>query len=491
MNKLAEQSGSVVIGQASQSRISRRDVFKLAGFGLLSATQVRGAVAAASRTKRVIVAGGGIAGLCCAYELMKRGHDVTVLEAAGHAGGHVRTVRDHLADGLYVDVGAEHITKPGYDLFWQYTKEFNLTVLPYPRREHIIRLYDGKLFTEEMLADASVLRRFGFKQREIDYLVRHEWWELPLLYFGPYLDSFEDEYRPLDADLNHLDRVTVAQLLEKDGASAAAMRFIGAASSSALETLWRAAILKIRGVPIFPPKVFRIQGGNQRITDAFAARLGDRVRLGCPITSIKHSGSGVTVEYREFGQTKRMDADYLVNCIPLTMLRKIPVKPAWPEAKLHVVQNVRYGSYCRTFFQSRTPFWKQHGLRRPNIRFGLSELGGVWETADEVEGPRSLLMGTAAANVTAERSLSAFRKHYTGKSDTIEQAHVFDWSKDRWAASCERLSFPLGELHKFWPNVMEPVERIHFAGAYADNLNWGMEAATRSANRVAKRIDKA
>jgi monoamine oxidase len=28
-------------------------------------------------------------------------------------------------------------------------------------------------------------------------------------------------------------------------------------------------------------------------------------------------------------------------------------------------------------------------------------------------------------------------------------------------------------------------------GAYADNLNWGMEAATRSANRVAAAIDRA
>ncbi|MGI8962030.1 MAG: FAD-dependent oxidoreductase, partial [Bryobacteraceae bacterium] len=27
----------------------------------------------------MIVAGGGIAGLCCAYELTHRGHDVTVL----------------------------------------------------------------------------------------------------------------------------------------------------------------------------------------------------------------------------------------------------------------------------------------------------------------------------------------------------------------------------------------------------------------------------
>ena len=49
----------------------------------------------------------------------------------------------------------------------------------------------------------------------------------------------------------------------------------------------------------------------------------------------------------------------------------------------------------------------------------------------------------------------------------------------------------MGQLNKFWPHVMTPVGRIHFAGAYADNLNWGMEAATRSANRVAQEIESA
>ena len=50
---------------------------------------------------------------------------------------------------------------------------------------------------------------------------------------------------------------------------------------------------------------------------------------------------------------------------------------------------------------------------------------------------------------------------------------------------------PIGELHKFWPELMKPHGRIHFAGAYADNLNRGTEAATRSANRVANEIDEA
>ena len=82
------------------------------------------------RPKRVIVAGGGIGGLCCAYELMERGHDVTVLEASGRPGGHVKTIHDPLPDGLYADVGAEHFTRPGYEQYWKYVEKFGLPVRP-------------------------------------------------------------------------------------------------------------------------------------------------------------------------------------------------------------------------------------------------------------------------------------------------------------------------------------------------------------------------
>ena len=111
--------------------IARRDVLKLAaGFAAVRATPAR-----AQAGKKVIVAGAGISGLCCAHELMKRGHDVTLLEALGRAGGHILTVRDHLADGLYADAGAEHFYQRGYDEFWRYLQEFELPVIEYPRRD--------------------------------------------------------------------------------------------------------------------------------------------------------------------------------------------------------------------------------------------------------------------------------------------------------------------------------------------------------------------
>src|SRR3984885_7128516 len=62
-------------------------------------------VKATTMPKKVIVAGAGITGLCCAYELMKAGHQVTVLEASGRYGGHVFTGRDGVSDGLYADYG--------------------------------------------------------------------------------------------------------------------------------------------------------------------------------------------------------------------------------------------------------------------------------------------------------------------------------------------------------------------------------------------------
>jgi monoamine oxidase len=443
----------------------------------------------AANPKHVIVAGGGIAGLSCAYELMQRGHDVTVLEASGRPGGHVRTVRDGLADGLYVDAGAEHFTKPGYDLYWGYVREFNLPVVEDARRQTFMRWVEGKPYSPEQLQDPKILASFGLSQREVDFLRRRAWWELPDLYLPQWSDRITDEYQPFGVGLDELDGMSHSELLMKAGASPAAAKFIGG-SGSALQSVWHHAVLKRRGTPLFPTGIYRLKGGNSLLPDTFAKKLGDRVRLGCPVTGIEQGGSGVTVRYLESGRDKRIDADYLVCCMSAVMLRQIPVTPGWPEAKRWAIDSVPYYTASRPVFQSRTKFWKEDRTTA-TIVFGDPNLEHIWSQAEDVQTSRGLIAGTAQGGTKVDAALSVFRQRYTGKSENIEQAMVIDWSRDPWAMACETTSCKPGELRRFWPTIIEPVGRIHFAGAYCDNLNWGQEAATRSAHRAAEAIHRA
>src|SRR4051812_16967995 len=60
--------------------------------------------------KDVVVIGGGLAGLCSAYELRKKGYNiVAILEAQARTGGRVLTLRDGLANGQYAEAGATRI----------------------------------------------------------------------------------------------------------------------------------------------------------------------------------------------------------------------------------------------------------------------------------------------------------------------------------------------------------------------------------------------
>jgi monoamine oxidase len=478
--------------RSSSLTVDRRDVLKM------GATILAGGLAAplscgrprTNQAKKVIIAGGGITGLSCGYELMKRGHQVVVLEAAGRAGGHVRTLHEGMADGLYADLGAEQFTNPGYDLYWGYVKEFNLPYVYYPRRMGLVRFIDGTFRTEEDLHNRSFLSKMGFNQREVNFLAQNAWWNLPMLYFRPYVENFEDEYKPYEAGLNHLDKTTLGELLRKDGASDRAIRTIGGSNASALHVIWHAAILNLRGVPLFPPDVYRLKGGNQLMTDTLASKLGDRVRLNAPLTGIERADKGVRIAYRDSGQEKSMEGDYLVCCMSAVMLRLIPVKPSWPESKTFAINQVPYYSVARLVFQTKTPFWEQEG-RSINWETPDPSLELLWRIAEEVHTRRAALMGWAEASTSRKGALTAFNKFYPGKSGDIEKLIVHNWATDPWAMACETVSYSPGQLTKIWPSIIEPVGRVYFAGAYADNLNWGQEAGTRSARRVAEAIDQA
>lgn len=474
--------------------LTRRKALKITAGALVLAEMAQ----AAPKPKRVIVVGGGIGGLSCAFELMERGHDVTLLEASRRTGGHVKTIKEPLPDGLYADVGAEHFTKPGYHQYWKYVEKFDLPVLPWERRQNMYRKIGGTWYTEVQLADKGVLAGFGFNAREIDYIAEHGWRELPMLYFAPYIAKFKDEYQPFGIGMDEFDQMTLGDVLANDGLSDTARSYVGArkpgekgnGDSSALYTLWQAAIPKMRGLPMFKREVFHLKGGNQLLPDTFAAKLGERVQRNRDVFAIDHNAQGVTVHYKVAEQEKSLSADHLVMCVSPLVLPRIKVTPDWPAEKAFALQNTPMGMQSRVLLVTKDAFWKGD-VPSINLETGHSQMSLVYETAADVPGSRRVLMGSGLPAQTPEDTIKAFREFYPGKKpDTIEQCVVHEWWKEEpLAYGCERKAFPFGQLAKIWPHLIEPVGRIHFAGAAYDNLPWGMDAATRSANRVAEQID--
>ncbi len=211
---------------------------------------------------------------------------------------------------------------------------------------------NGNFYSDEMLSDHAQIKKFGFNKRETEYVRKHSLWEFSSLFLDPYLDKFTDEYQPFGIGYDDLDQVNLSEIFKKEGASPAALGYLGGNGTSALFALWRSAILRIRGVPQVPRDLFRLAGGNQQLPDAFAKRLGERVKLKCPIVSIKHSETGVTVSYKEFDEIREMSADFLANCIPLPAFRNILVSPAFSAPKQYIIDKVAYESYSHFIFQA-------------------------------------------------------------------------------------------------------------------------------------------
>ena len=112
--------------------IDRRDFLKhgaLAAAALAVPARAQTGFGRTSSPRKVVILGGGLAGLSAAYELTKAGHDVKVLEAQQRPGGRVLTLRS-FEEGLYGDAGAARIPD-NHDWTLRYVKEFKLPLLPF------------------------------------------------------------------------------------------------------------------------------------------------------------------------------------------------------------------------------------------------------------------------------------------------------------------------------------------------------------------------
>jgi hypothetical protein len=92
---------------------------------------------------------------------------------------------------------------------------------------------------------------------------------------------------------------------------------------------------------------YRIDGGNDRLAQAMAAALGERVHLRTEVAALSQRGRGVRASVRNSNRMAAIDCDYVVCAVPASLLRRIPIAPALPSQQHDAIANLKYGAGSR------------------------------------------------------------------------------------------------------------------------------------------------
>ena len=250
---------------------------------------------------KVIVVGAGLSGLAAAFRLREQGHEVTVLEAGGNAGGRCQHIR---RDGFLIDTGPE-ISARSYERYIALVKNAGLEndmvdtspVAAFVRGGNPIDIDASKplsaAFTSLLSWPAKIRMAWGaFALRK--------------------LISQAHSYKLVDL-ANEEDPTMSAATLSRKYMGEEASRYLVDAVLRPLggrrfEEL--SPLLLIGALASWTEPMFTLRGGLYRVPEAAAKLLS--VQFNAPVTKVAESDTGIEVFYQSEAGSNSLSADACV-----------------------------------------------------------------------------------------------------------------------------------------------------------------------------------
>jgi oxygen-dependent protoporphyrinogen oxidase len=314
----------------------------------------------------IVIAGGGVAGLACAWRLARAGHDVEVLEREPRAGGRMRR---EPRDGFVLDRGAQFIAS-GYRHLHAVAGEIGLADAVrsvHPARNAILRA--GRLHPGDYDALGDFLRSRLLSLPAKLRLARLPW---ELWRQRRHLDPLRPEAAAA------LDGGDMASWLE-DAIGAEARDYLVAPAlrstfDSEIEELSSAFLLLVLRFVVSGFRLQTLEGGIGRFTEALAERVP--VRTGCEVLAVETESDGARVHYRASGRERRVVADAVAVAVPGSLVTSLC--PKLTPAERGFFEGVRYvpGAIAHLLLDERPATLPYYGVAFPRPEgldlFGLA-----------------------------------------------------------------------------------------------------------------------
>jgi monoamine oxidase len=477
----------------------------LTALGGLVETPARAAAPGLPRDgRRVLVVGGGIAGMVAALEMRRAGWSVRVLEAAPRAGGRCMTLR---AGDVVEEEGG-----PPQRIAWDAAAHLYANPGParIPHHHRGILDYCRALGVPlEVLVDENRAALLASSAGPVP--MRRVQADLRGLVAE--LAAKGMERGTAEAPLGEADLESLRAMLRRFGALGRDMRYHGTSRAGWAEppgagltppralapldprlllepALWEGAAFA-EGVD-YAATMLQPVGGMDRIAAAFAGALGDALVVGAEVISFRRIEAGARVAWRGVdGVVREEEAPRILLALPAPVLSRIDSDLS-PERKAGLAA-LHYAAAAKLAYQCNRRFWEEDHAIYGGISWLPREATQLWYPSHGFHAAKGILIGAyiwedeigerfgvrspaeRAAVITADGEVL-----HPGFAREVSAPVSIAWrrmprARGAWA------EWTAAQRRDLYPMLRMPEGPYHFAGEYLSWQTGWQEGAVLSA----------
>jgi len=427
-------------------------------------------------TGDVVIVGGGMAGLHCAYRLSQEGIVAKVYDAATRLGGRMFSERTMFPDGQHIELGGELIDT-GHQTMLDLAEELEIDLLDYRDDDQKLQMLVAHIGGTK-LTIAEILTGFEPIAKKIDealatltdqedifvYYDKPNGGEaLDALSITAWLDSIDAE-GPVRTLLEVAYNIEYG--LEPDESNVLNMMILISTDTTELRLFGES------------DELFHTKDGNDTYITRLAEQLDPaQIELDARLTALTEKSDGkYTLTFTRGSSTFDVQAGHVVLAIPFTLLRQVTTNIAFDDAKAAAIAELGYGTNAKLMvgFSSR-PWRTLHDSNGES--FSDLPYQATWETSRLQPGDSGILtnftggdIGVAIGEGTPEERAADFLE---------ELEKVFPGTKAAANGVVARMHWPtypltlgsysayrIGQYAKFAGAEIERYKNIHFAGEH-------------------------